>query len=318
MIGPIHTESVFEAAIVRSLIEQGGYAETNAADFSRELVLDRHQALAFFQETQPARWEKLAAVHGDDVENRLIQRLFKELDLRGTLDVLRNGIVDYGVRFDMAYFKPESQLNPETKALYDRNRLTVTRQVRYSPQNERSVDLVLGLNGLPIATVELKNQFTGQNVENAKWQYIEDRDPRELLFQFKKRALIHFAVDTDEVYMTTRIDGRRTKYLPFNLGHGGGAGNPPNHDGYKTAYLWEYVWSKDSWMDVIGRFLHLQAEEIEDKSAGKKYKKETMIFPRYHQLDAVRKLSQHAKDEGAGHHYLIQHSAGSGKSNSIA
>ena len=314
----IHTESTFESAIVQALVEHGGYLETDAADFSRELALDRRMVIAFLKETQPLRWEKLTAVHGADVENRILQRLFKELDLRGSLDVLRNGIVDYGVRFEMAYFKPETKLNPETKARYDKNRLTVTRQVRYSPQSERSIDLLLGLNGLPVATVELKNQFTGQNVQNAKWQYIEDRDPRELLFQFKKRALVHFAVDADEVYMTTRIDGRRTRYLPFNLGHNNGAGNPPNPDGYKTAYLWEYVWSKDSWMDIIARFLHLQAEEIEDKSTGRKYKKETLIFPRYHQLDVVRQLSRDAKEKGAGGQYLIQHSAGSGKSNSIA
>jgi type I restriction enzyme R subunit len=318
MKNPIHTEATFESAIVQSLVEQGGYVETDKTDFSRELALDRHQIIAFLKNTQPVRWEKLTTVHGADIENRILQRLFKELDLRGTLDVLRNGITDYGVRFDMAYFKPESKLNPETKALYDKNRLIVTRQVHYSTQSEHSVDLVLGLNGLPVATVELKNQFTGQNVQNAKWQYIEDRDPKELLFQFKKRALVHFTVDTDEVYMTTRIDGKRTRYLPFNLGYNKGAGNPPNPDGYKTAYLWEYVWARDSWMDIIGRFLHLQAEEIEDKSTGKKYPKETMIFPRYHQLDVVRKLSRHAKEEGAGHHYLIQHSAGSGKSNSIA
>lgn len=314
----IHTESTFESAIVQALVEHGGYLETDAADFSRELALDKRQILAFLKETQPLRWEKLTAVHGADAENRILQRLFKELDLRGSLDVLRNGIVDYGVRFEMAYFKPETKLNPETKARYDKNRLTVTRQVRYSPQSERSIDLLLGLNGLPVATVELKNQFTGQNVQNAKWQYIEDRDPRELLFQFKKRALVHFAVDADEVFMTTRLDGRRTRYLPFNLGHNNGAGNPPNPDGYKTAYLWEYVWSKDSWMDIIARFLHLQAEEIEDKSTGRKYKKETLIFPRYHQLDVVRQLSRDAKEKGAGGQYLIQHSAGSGKSNSIA
>jgi type I restriction enzyme, R subunit len=270
------------------------------------------------KDTQPERWEKLGAVHGEDIENRILQRLFKELDLRGTLDVMRNGIVDYGVPFDMAYFKPETKLNPETKTLFDKNRLTVARQVRFSPQSEQSVDLFLGLNGLPVATVELKNQFTGRNVQNAKWQYIQDCDPRDLLFQFKKRALVHFAVDADEVYMTTRIDGKRTKYLPFNLGHNKGAGNPPNPDGYKTAYLWEYVWSKDSWMDILTRFLHLQVEGIEDKSTGRKYKKETLIFPSYHQMDTVRQLSHDAKEKGAGHQYLIQHSAGSGKSNSIA
>jgi len=209
-------------------------------------------------------------------------------------------------------------LNPETLELYNKNRLTVTRQVKYSLKNENSLDLVLGLNGLPIATIELKNKFTGQDVDNAKKQYIEDRDPRELIFQFKKRALVHFAVDDSEAYMTTKLNGKKTRYLPFNLGYNNGAGNPPNPNGYKTAYLWEYVWSKDSWLDIIGRFLHIQTEEIEDKTTGKKYKKETMIFPRYHQLDVVRKLSLDAKDNGAGKNYLIEHSAGSGKSNSIA
>ena len=318
MLTSIHNESTFESAIIQSLVEQGGYMETTPSDFSQELALDKKQVIAFLKETQSKQWEKLQAIHGADIENRIIQRLFKELDLRGTLDVLRNGIVDYGIRFQMAYFRPETKLNIETQALYDMNRLTVTRQVHYSPKSEHSVDLVLGLDGLPVATVELKNLFTGQDVQNARKQYIEDRDPRELLFQFKKRALVHFAVDTEEVYMTTRIDGKRTKYLPFNLGYGNGAGNPPNPNGYKTAYLWESVWAKDSWMDIIGRFLHLQIEEIEDKTTGRKYKKETMIFPRYHQLDSVRKLSVHAKESGAGHHYLVQHSAGSGKSNSIA
>ncbi len=314
----ITTEKTFETAIVQSLVEQGGYIETGAADFSRELALDQSQVITFLQETQPKQWEKLRAIHGAEIEKRLIQRLCKELDLRGTLDVLRHGIVDYGVRFTLAYFKPESGLNPETIALYAQNRLTVTRQVKYSLKNENSVDLVLGINGLPVATIELKNQFTGQDVKNAQRQYKEDRDPRELLFQFKKRALVHFAVDTDEVYMTTKLGGPKTRYLPFNLGFDKGAGNPPNPDGYKTAYLWEYVFAKDSWLDIIGRFLHLQVEEIEDKHSGRKYKKETLIFPRYHQLDVVRKISAHAKEHGSGRNYLIQHSAGSGKSNSIA
>ena len=279
MLISIYNESTFESAIIQSLVDQGGYMETTPSDFSQELALDKKQVIAFLKETQFKQWEKLQAIHGADIENRVIQRLFKELDLRGTLDVLRNGIVDYGVRFDMAYFKPETKLNPETKALYDKNRLTITRQVHYSTKSEHSVDLVLGLNGLPVCTVELKNLFTGQTVQNARRQYIEDRDPRELLFQFKKRALVHFAVDTDEVYMTTRIDGKRTKYLPFNLGYDNGAGNPPNPNGYKTAYLWENVWAKDSWMDIIGRFLHLQIEDIEDKTTGQKYKKGNHDFP---------------------------------------
>ncbi|MBN1902041.1 type I restriction endonuclease subunit R [Candidatus Sumerlaeota bacterium] len=314
----IHTEQTFESAIIQSLVQNGGYTETSASDFNREICMDTNVVLSFLEDSQPLQWKKLKAAYEDQIENRIIERLNRELDLRGTLDVLRNGIKDYGVKFQMAFFKPETRLNPETQALYDKNRLTVTRQLKYSAKNENSIDLLLGLNGLPIATIELKNPFTRQTVENAKIQYMEDRDPRELLFQFKKRALVHFAVDTDEVFMTTRLQEKRTKYLPFNLGFNNGAGNPPNPEGYKTAYLWEYVWTKHSWMDIIARFLHIQSEEIEDKNTGKKYKKESLIFPRFHQLDVVRNLSLHAKENGTGRNYLIQHSAGSGKSNSIA
>jgi len=216
----------------------------------------------------------------------------------------------------MAYFKPASKLNPETIALYNKNQLTVIRQVKYSLKNENSIDMLLSLNGLPVATVELKNQFTGQNAANAKWQYAADRDPNELFFKFKKRALVHFAVDTDEVYMTTRLEVKATRYLPFNQGYNKGAGNPRNPNGHKTSYLWEYVWAKDSWMDIIGSFLLLQTDEF--KVDGKIFKKEKLIFPRFHQLDVVRKIARDARQKGTGNNYLIQHSAGSGKSNSIA
>jgi len=163
--------------------------------------------------------------------------------------------------------------------------------------------MVLFVNGLPVATVELKNQFTNQNTQNAKRQFIEDRDPRELLFQPNKRTLVHFVVDTDEVYITTKIDNGATIFLPFNLGYENGAGNPPNPAGYKTAYLWEEVWQKDSWLDIIGKFIHVQKEEYKQK--GTTYKKEKIIFPRYHQLDVVRRLWADAKQKGSGQHYLI-------------
>ena len=216
----------------------------------------------------------------------------------------------------MAFFKPESGLNPDTQALYGKNILKVVRQLYYSDKNKNSVDLVLSLNGLPVATLELKNHFTGQTAANAKRQYAQDRDNRELLFAFKKRALVHFAVDPDEVYMTTRLDGNRTYWLPFNKGCHNGKGNPLNPAGYKTSYLWEQVLTKDSWLDIIHRFIHLQTEEYEFDGVVKKSEK--MIFPRYHQLDSVRSLTSDAKTCGAGKNYLIQHSAGSGKSNSIA
>lgn len=295
---PILTEKAFEEAIVSSLLQKGGYLKGNPDDFNRELALDTITIFAFLQESQPEAWEKSLSIHGSDVESKLLQRLTKELDNRGTLDVLGNGFIDYGVRYKMAYFKPASGLNPETEKLYKLNRLTVTRQVKYSPKSEKSVDMLLGLNGLPVATIELKSQFTGQDVTNAKRQFIEDRDPKEMLFQFKKRALVHFAVDPDEVYMTTKLEGLKTKYLPFNLGYNKGAGNPPNPEGYKTSYLWEYVWEKDSWMDILSRFLHLQVEEY--KFEGKIFKQESVLFPRYHQLDVVRKLEEDAKVNGAG------------------
>lgn len=312
----ITTENTFETALVQSLVEQGGYTQGNAEDYSKELGMFKYEVLAFLQTSQPKRWAKISAIHGADTDNRIIQRLYKELDLRGSLDVLRNGFVDYGVRFQMAYFQPASGLNPDAVDLYNKNSLKVYRQIYYSTKNKNSVDVVLALNGIPVATLELKNQFTNQNVGNALKQYSTTRDNKELLFAFKKRTLVHFAVDQDEVFMTTKLDGSKTYWLPFNKGANNGKGNPQNENGYRTAYLWEYILQKDSWMEILQRFLHLETEEFE--SNGKIYKKEKLIFPRYHQLDAVRKISNNVLEVEAGTNYLIQHSAGSGKSNSIA
>lgn len=312
----ITTENTFETALVQSLTEQGGYTLGNAPDYSPELGMFKYEVIRFLQESQPKRWEKISAIHGADADNRVIQRLYKELDLRGSLDVLRNGFVDYGVRFQMAFFQPASGLNPDAVDLYNKNNLKVYRQIYYSTKNKNSVDVLLSLNGIPVATLELKNQFTGQNVGNALKQYSTTRDNREILFAFKKRCLVHFAVDQDEVFMTTKLDGSKTYWLPFNKGANNGKGNPQNPDGYRTAYLWENILQKDSWLEIIQRFVHLQTEEIEVE--GKIYKKEKLIFPRYHQLDAVREISKKVLEVGTGKNYLIQHSAGSGKSNSIA
>ncbi|OJW77405.1 MAG: restriction endonuclease subunit R [Bacteroidetes bacterium 46-16] len=314
----ITTEKTFETAITESLTASGGWLLGSDAAYSREYALFPSIIIQFIKDTQPAKWEKIEKVHGADVEAKLIQRLCKELDLRGTLDVLRNGFTDHAIKFRLAYFRPESRLNPDTIALYGQNHLHVTRQLHYSLKNSNSLDLLFSLNGLPVATAELKNHFTGQNVEHAKRQYREDRDQKELLFMDKRRSLVHFAIDPDQVFMTTKLDGNKTRYLPFNRGDNNGAGNPPNRDGYRSAYLWEHILSRDSWMDILGRFLHIQSEEIEDKATGKKYRKESIIFPRYHQLDAVRKIADDARNSGAGKNYLVQHSAGSGKSNSIA
>jgi type I restriction enzyme R subunit len=312
----IHTEQTFEEAIESNLLEHGGYVKGSSTDFDVKLGLFPSYITNFLKQSQPKAWDKIANIHKDEVEQKVIQRLVKEIDLRGALDVLRKGFTDYGVKFQMAYFKPESSLNPEADDLYQTNHLSVTRQLYYERVGKNSLDMVLSLNGLPIATIELKNQFSGQSVENAKKQYVYDREPNEPIFQFKKRALVHFAVDTDEAHMTTKLDGKNTRYLPFNLGYNNGAGNPPNPNGYRTAYLWEQVWTKDSFMDIIGKFLHLSVEEFELN--GVKKKKETIIFPRFHQMQVVRTVTADARVEGAGKNYLIQHSAGSGKSNSIA
>jgi type I restriction enzyme R subunit len=312
----IHTELTFEAAIEESLLDFGGYSKGLSTDFDTHLGLFPSYITDFLKTSQPVAWDKLANIHKDEVEKKVIQRLVKEIDLRGILDVIRKGFTDYGVKFQMAYFKPESSLNPEAETQYLLNHLSVTRQLYYERVGKNSIDMVLSLNGLPIATIELKNQFSGQSVDNAKKQYVYDREPSEPIFQFKKRTLVHFAVDTDECFMTTKLDGKRTRYLPFNLGKNNGAGNPLNKNGYRTHYLWEEVWKKDSFMDIIGKFLHLSVEEFELN--GVKKKKEAIIFPRFHQMQVVRKITNDAKASGTGKNYLIQHSAGSGKSNSIA
>lgn len=312
----IHTEQTFEEAIESNLLEHGGYVQGGSNDFDAQLGLFPSYITDFLKQSQPKAWDNIANIHKDEVEKKVIQRLVKEIDLRGALDVIRKGFTDYGVKFPMAYFKPESSLNREADDLYKTNHLSVTRQLYYERVGKNSLDMVLSLNGLPIATIELKNQFSGQSVENAKKQYVYDREPNEPIFQFKKRSLVHFAVDTDEAFMTTKLDGKNTRYLPFNLGYNNGAGNPPNPNGYRTAYLWEQVWSKDSFMDIIGKFLHLSVEEFELN--GLKKKKETIIFPRFHQMQVVRKVTADARIHGVGKNYLIQHSAGSGKSNSIA
>jgi type I restriction enzyme R subunit len=241
--------------------------------------------------------------------------LVKALDARGTLDVLRHGFKFFGKKIECAYFKPAHGMNPDILARYAKNRLVVTRQVKFAPDEDKSLDMVLFLNGFPIATVELKNPLTQQTVQNAIAQYRE-RDSRHALFQFKKRALVHFAVDPDLVYMTSKLAGKDTVFLLFNRGVNKGAGNPEHPSGYRTGYLWEEVWERHSFLDILGRFAHVATEE--KQVAGKTVVKETVIFPRYHQLDVVRKLDAAARNEGTGHSYLVQHSAGSGKSNSIA
>jgi len=294
---------------------KGFYIKRQPEDYDRTICLDTETLLDFIYATQPKTWDKLKQQHGEPlVKERFLKRLIKEIENRGTLDVLRKGVIDLGCKFDLAYFKPESKLNEEHLRLYNANILSVIRQLKYSLKNENSLDLVISLNGLPIITAGLKNPLKGQDVQNAIRQYKFDRDPKEPLFAFG-RCFAHFAVDTDMVFMTTHLRGGKTQLLPFNKGNNKGAGNPENPEGFKTSYLWEEVWQRDSLLEIINHFLQVVEEEDDN---GKKTGEKKLIFPRYHQLEAVRRLVRHAKTNGAGQHYLIQHSAGSGKSNTIA
>ena len=311
-------EKAFEIAIENHLTSAGGYEKGDREAFDLQLGFFPQYVIAFIQKTQPKEWEYLANLQKEKAEETLLDDLCRALnsDHEGCLSVLRHGFKCFGKLFHLAYFAPASGMNPDTQKLYAANSLTITRQLRYSAKHGNTLDVTLALNGIPVATIELKNPMTAQTWRHAVTQYKNDRDPTDLIFQFKKRTLVHFAVDTDEVYMTTRLSGRSTHFLPFNKGCGGGAGNPENPDGYKTAYLWEEVLERHSFLDILARFIHLQIEE--KKLGGKKVKRETMIFPRYHQLDCVRKLVADARGRGPGTNYLVQHSAGSGKSNSIA
>ena len=316
-----YTEQDFEDHVCEHLAVSG-YEVLSRDGYDKSLCLIPSEVVTFIRETQPKAWEALERQYGADTERNVLSRLSREIERWGTLHVLRNGIKDRGQKLRLAYFKPSSGLNPEHLALYRQNRLGVVRQLRYSTQNEKSLDVVIFLNGLPLATAELKNSLTGQFVERAKKQYREDRDQREPLFRFK-RCLVHFAVGNEEVWMTTRLQGRKTFFLPFNKGsEDGGEGNPVNPTGHATAYLWEGILQPDSLLDLLQNYLHLQeiTDRVYDAAEGKVVEKtaEVLIFPRFHQLDTVRKLLAAAKAEGVGHNYLVQHSAGSGKSNSIA
>jgi type I restriction enzyme R subunit len=295
----------------------GGYRRRLAADYDRTLCLIPRDVVDFLLATQPKEWKRLEEHHGAAVKEQFLQRLAAEIERRGGLDVLRTGIKDSGCKFRLAYFRPASGLNEEMRRLHAANLFSVVRQLHYSTKNENSVDLVLFLNGIPVFTAELKNPLSGQTVEDAIRQYKADRDPREPLLSYG-RCLAHFAVDPELVYVTTQLAGARTRFLPFNQGKFGGAGNPPvppTRKGYATEYLWEETWARDSLLDLVRQFIH-EVEEEDEK--GHKTGRRFLIFPRYQQLDAVRKLVGHARSHGAGQRYLVQHSAGSGKSYTIA
>ncbi|WP_406697390.1 type I restriction endonuclease [Singulisphaera sp. Ch08] len=315
----LHTEIQLETEICEHLAANGWhYAAGDAAKYDRARALFPEDVLDWVRATQPKAADAINKNHGSHAAETLLTRLRDQIDQRGTLDVLRHGIEMLGLRekLALAQFKPALAINPDILARYAANRLRVVRQVRYSLHNENCIDLVLFLNGLPVATIELKTDFT-QTVGDAIDQYRFDRLPKpkgqvaEPLLSFPRGALVHFAVSNREVYMTTRLDGASSVFLPFNQGDDGGAGNPVNpNGGHRTAYLWEQVWERQSWLEILGRYL------VAQKNPKKQIEK--IIFPRFHQLDATRKLQAAVLDEGPGGKYLVQHSAGSGKTNSIA
>jgi type I restriction enzyme, R subunit len=314
----LHKEISFEDEICGHLAAHGWlYADSDAALYDRARALFPSDLVAWVQATQPIAWQTLTKNHGANAEGMLLDRIRKQFDDRGTLDVLRHGVELIGLRqpIALAQFRPALAMNADVLARYAANRLRVVRQVRYSSANENCIDLVLFLNGLPVATGELKTDFT-QSIDDAIDQYRFDRNPRpkgqgvEPLLNFPSGALVHFAVSNSEVHMTTQLAGPATGFLPFNKGDQGAKGNPPNPAGHRTSYLWEEVWERDSWLEIIGRYLVTRRDD--------KKKITNIIFPRYHQLDATRKLQAKVLEEGAGGKFLIQHSAGSGKTNSIA
>ena len=303
------TEKRFESDIEAFFLSAaGGYTKCDDA-YDPKLGLYPDTLIRFIQESQPKAWQRFVNMNAVDPVRKFCAAFNNACDMDGILDVLRHGFKHRGVPFKVCYFMPESSLNQTDAENYKKNVFHCIRQWHYSAANKNSVDMILAVNGIPVFAFELKNQFTGQSVENAKRQWKQDRDPREICFQFNKRILAYFAVDLNQAWMTTKLVGDHTYFLPFNqgsngAGNDGGKGNPANPDGYPTDYLWKKVFQADSMMDIIQKFISLQGDKL--------------IFPRYHQMDVVRKLISDVKTNGVGHNYLIQHSAGSGKSNSIA
>ena len=312
-------EIKLEEAIENHMLSHG-YMKGDQETYNKEKAIDLSKMIEFIEKTQPNEWKKYKKMYGAEAEKKLYDRFEESVEKEGLLYVLRHGIKDRGVTLHFVAFKPETTLNQKIIENYNANILECTRQFKYSIKNENSIDMVLSINGIPVVALELKNQLSGQNIDNAKLQYMNDRDPKELCFM--KRILVYFAVDLYEVAMTTTLKGKNTFFLPFNQGSNGagnvgGAGNPDVQHGYVTSYLWEKVLQRDMLLELVQRYIHV-GTEIEIDGNGEKYKKTKVIFPRFHQLDVVTKLINDVQKNGPGKNYLIQHSAGSGKSNSIA
>lgn len=306
-------ENGLEALIVKWLVEHNGYEEGNNSDYNKEYAIDETRLFRFLQETQPSQMDKLGVFKSEQKKRQFLNRLQGELAKRGIIDVLRNGIKVYPADLIMFYLTP-SENNTKAKEMWEKNIFSVTRQLRYSiDASKLALDMCVFINGLPVITFELKNQLTKQNVDDAVEQYKTDRDPRELLFSFK-RCMVHFAVDDARIKFCTKLAGKDSWFLPFDKGYNDGAGNPPNPDGIMTDYLWKDILTKSKLTLIVENYAQVVIEVDEET----KKKKEKQIFPRYHQLDVVTKLLADVKENGVGQKYLIQHSAGSGKSNSIA
>lgn len=315
------SEEALEALIEKSLIDQSHYVKGQPTDYDRIYCIDKTKLLQFLRQTQPQEVAKLETKYQTKFEQKLLQRISDQIKTKGIIEILRDGIKADEVKLTLYYKKPDSQLNPQTIQQYNANIFSVTRQLQYSDDKKRlSLDMAIFINGLPVITFELKNNLTKQNVQDAIKQYQKDRDPKETLFSFA-RCLVHFAVDDELIFMTTELKGEKTIFLPFNKGQKSepnllfpdSAGNPINPNGIKTDYLWKEILTKSSLSNIIEKYVHI----VKEKEDGKKDKKK-LIFPRYHQLDAVRQLLSDVKNNGIGKRYLIQHSAGSGKSNSIS
>lgn len=316
-----HYESTLEKLITEHLTKHGWH-EGNKLNYRREIGLDIEELKMFLSATQVRAWEKLVSLHGGDdaAWMKFSDRLSKEIDTRGTIDVLRKGVVDLGVKFQLAYFVPAHDLTPENRAKFNANRVTVTRQIKMSETNvDDSIDLVFFLNGIPVATAELKAQTAGQNVTHAIRQYRTDRKPNDLIF--RNRSLVNFALDENDVFMTTQLKGVSTTFLPFNqgaagAGKAGGLGNPINPAGEKTRYFWHEVLQRDNWLRILGSYIHVSYRV--DEATGKKTGEKTIIFPRFHQWHSVESMVAATSISGPGVNRLAQHSAGSGKSNTIS
>jgi type I restriction enzyme R subunit len=310
-----YTERKFEDHIEYELVESG-YKKRKTESYDKDLCSIPEDLIGFIKDTQPKQYEKLENQYGPQTEKKLLKRIYDEIEKRGLIDVLRKGVKDRGSSFQLVYFEPKSGLNPEHRELYEKNRFTVVRQLKFSKRNENSVDMGLFVNGIPVSILELKNSLTGQTHIDGEKQFREDRDPKEPLFRFK-RCLVYFSVGNEKVSMTTRLSGQKTRFLPYNKD----IENPVNMEDHKTSYLWEDILQPDSILDLIENYVHIREEVSKEYDPETKRivdkKSEILIFPRYHQLKVVRGLKKTVVEEGAGHKYLIQHTTGSGKSLSI-